>query len=225
MKPVVAYVDDDFSNLSFYKELLSSNFAVETFSRSLDLTKAMEKKTFDCFIVDIYMPVVDGFQLLEKIRTNPETAKTPVFLVTSNPHDELKVNSFKQGAADFFDRMIKKDELIARLESRIKSHRESMSFFKMGSLSIDLLQIECYLGREKMVLTLLEFKIVSKLIQLYPNKVTKADLVHSIWGKDLVNANNLNTHLYNLRMKLADWDYEIDNHRLEGYLLRQKNNE
>jgi DNA-binding response OmpR family regulator len=225
MNPVVAYVDDDFSNLSYYKELLSSNFVVETFVRSLDLTKAMENKSFDCFILDIYMPVVDGFQLLEKIRENPETSKTPVFFITTNPHDELKVNSFQKGVADFFDRMIKKDELIARIESRIKSHRGTLSFLKMGNLSIDIHQIECYLGRDKMVLTLLEFKILSKIIQSYPNKVTKTDLVHSIWGKDMVNANNLNTHLYNLRMKLADWDYEIDNHRFEGFWLRQKNNE
>lgn len=222
MKPVVAYVDDDFSNLSFYKDLLSDNFEVEVFTRSLDLTKAMEETTFDCFILDIYMPVVDGFQLLEKIRAMPESSKTPVFFVTTNPHDELKINSFKKGAADFFDRMIKKDELIARLESRIKSHKETLSFSKVGTLCLDLQKIDCYLGTEKIVLTMLEFKILSKIIQTHPNKVTKTELVKSIWGSDAVNANNLNTHLYNLRIKLADWDYEIDNHRFQGFGLKSK---
>ena len=223
MKPVIAYVDDDISNLIFYKELLSCSFTVETYARSLDLTKAMEEKTFDCFILDIYMPVVDGFQLLDRIRQRPGTSKTPVFFVTTNPHDEIKVNSFKKGAADFFDRMVKKDELIARLEARIKAYKESASLLKLGTLCIDLQKLDCYLNGSKIILTMLEFKILAKLVQLNPNKITKAELVQSIWGEDSINTNNLNTHLYNLRMKLADWDYEIENHRFQGFYLKCKN--
>ena len=223
MKPVIAYVDDDISNLSFYKNLLSDNFTVETYARSLDLAEALDRKTFDCFILDIYMPVVDGFQLFDRIRNKPECSRTPVFFVTTNPHDEVKINSFKKGAADFFDRMIKKEELIARLESRIRTHRETTSILKIGTLSLDLHKIDCYLSGERLTLTLIEFKILSKIVQSAPDKLTKSELVRSIWGEDVINANNLNAHLYNLRMKLADWDYEIDNHRTQGFCLKKKN--
>lgn len=223
MKPIIAYVDDEVSNLIFYKEILSDDFEVETYSRSLDLTKAMENKSFDCFILDIYMPVIDGFQLLEKIRQKPETAKTPVFFITTNPHDEIKVSSYKKGAADFLDRMVKKDELVARLESKIKAHRHNLNVLKMGNLSIDLHQIDCHLDGKKLVLTLLEFKVLSKLVQAYPHKVSKDDLVRSIWGEDKINANNLNTHLYNLRMKIEDWNHEIENHRFQGFWINPKN--
>ena len=223
MKPVIAYVDDEIPNLTFYREILSDDFEVEIYSRSLDLTMALEKKSFDCFILDIYMPVIDGFQLLERIRERPETSKTPVFFITSNPHDEVKVSSYKKGAADFLDRMVKKDELIARLESKIKAYRSNLNFLKMGNLSIDLHQIDCHLDGKKLILTLLEFKVLSKLIQAYPNKVSKEDLVRSVWGEDRVNANNLNTHLYNLRMKIEDWNHEIDNHRFQGFSIRSKN--
>jgi DNA-binding response OmpR family regulator len=222
MKPVIAYVDDEIPNLVFYKEILSDNFEIETYSRSLDLTKAMKEKSFDCFILDIYMPIVDGFQLLEKIRERPETSKTPVFFITTNPHDEVKVASYKKGAVDFLDRMVKKDELIARLESKIKAHRNNLTILTMGNLSIDLHQIDCHLGDDKLILTLLEFKVLSKLMQAYPDKVSKEDLVHSIWGNEKINNNNLNTHLYNLRMKIADWNHEIDNHRFQGFCIKKK---
>jgi DNA-binding response OmpR family regulator len=92
----------------------------------------------------------------------------------------------------------------------------------MGNLSIDLHQIDCHLGDDKLILTLLEFKVLSKLMQAYPDKVSKEDLVHSIWGNEKINNNNLNTHLYNLRMKIADWNHEIDNHRFQGFCIKKK---
>lgn len=222
MRPVIAYVDDEIANLTFYREILSEAFEVEIYSRSLDLAKAMEEKSFDCFILDIYMPVLDGFQLLERIRQRPENSKKPVFFITTNPHDEVRISSYQKGATDFFDRMVKKDELVARLESKIKAYKENIHFLKLGNLSIDLHKIDCHLNGKKNVLTLLEFKVLSKLIQVYPNKVSKDDLVQSIWGDDKINTNNLNTHLYNLRMKIEDWDYEIDNHRFQGFGIRLK---
>lgn len=222
MKPVVAYVDDDFANLNFYKDLLSDYFTVETFARSLDLTEALEKKAFDCFILDIYMPVLDGFQLMEKIRARPESSRTPVFFVTANPHDEIKIRSFNQGAADFFDRMVKRDELVARLQSRIRTHKDSLNLIKVGKLTLDLQKLDCFIGSTKVDLTMIEFKVVTRLIQQSPQKVTKADLVRAIWGDDSLNTNNLNTHVYNLRTKLADWDYEIENHRVQGFSLKEK---
>ena len=222
MKPVIAYVDDDLANLQFYKDVLDGHFTVEVFPRSLDLLKVLPEKSYDCFILDIYMPVMDGFQLFEKIRENSLTSKTPVFFVTSNPDDELKVNSFRKGATDFFDRLIKKDELIARLESRIKAHKEAMTFIKLGNLSVDLHEIAAFIGKERLNLTILEFKILTKLLQSHPHFVPKTDLTNSIWGKDVQNANNLNTHIYNLRMKIADWDHDVENHRVQGYQIRPK---
>lgn len=222
MKPVIAYVDDEISNLNFYKELLSNHFTVETFSRSLELESVLSDKHFDCFILDIYMPVIDGFQLLERIRRYPHSSRTPVFFVTTNPDDETKVNSYKKGAADFIDRLVKKDELIARIESKIKSYKESSHTLKIGSLRLDLQQIDCYVNNKKIILTLIEFKIISKLMQIYPQKLSKSDLVQSIWGEDSVNANNLNSHLYNLRLKLDNWEYEITNHRFQGLWISSK---
>lgn len=222
MKPVIAYVDDDLANLTLYQQLLSEHFTVEIFPRSQDLARVIPEKSFDCFILDVFMPELDGFQLLEKIRSRPENSSIPVFFVTARPQDEIKINSYKKGATDFFDRLTNPEELIARLESRIRAYKESRVSLSLGSLRLDLNLIDCYLEEKKLVLTMLEFKILAKILRAHPYKVTKADLIQNIWGNDAVNANNLNTHLYNLRLKLADWDYEIDNHRFMGFGLKKK---
>lgn len=221
MKNIIAYVDDDLENLNFYKEMLSEEFEVKTYSRSLDFLEALKEKSFCCFILDIYMPVMDGFMLLEKIRENPELTQTPVFFITSHPHEEVKILSYNSGATDFVDRMVKKDEFVARLKSKMKAHRETNNLMRMENLCLDMQKIDCVLNGEKIILTITEFKLLAKLMKAYPHKISKEELVKNIWGNDQMSANNLNTHLYNLRMKVADWNYTIENLRTHGFFLKK----
>lgn len=219
MKPIIAYVDDDVKNLEFYRELLEDDFSVETYLRSIDLINSLPSKTFDCYIFDIYMPFIDGFQLFERITKSSPTQLAPVFFVTANPDDEVRVVSYQKGAADFFDRLIKKDELIARLKSRIKTHRAMSTVHKLGSLALDHHSIEVTLHSKPIVLTLIEFKILSKLLKSFPQRTSKEELMEHVWGRSSTHSNNLNSHLYNLRIKLTDWEYEISLHKTTGFLL------
>lgn len=221
MKNIIAYVDDDLENLNFYKEMLSEEFEVKTYSRSLDFLEALKEKSFCCFILDIYMPVMDGFLLLEKIRQNPELTQNPVFFITSHPHEEVKILSYNRGATDFVDRMVKKDEFVARLKSKMRAHRESNNLIRMENLCLDMQKIDCVLNGEKIILTITEFKLLAKLMKIHPQKISKEELVKNIWGNEQMSANNLNTHLYNLRMKVADWNYTIDNQRSHGFFLKK----
>lgn len=222
MKPVIAYIDDDFHNLNFYKDFLSTNFEVEIFHCAKELIDKAKTKSFDCFILDINMPGMSGFEVFEAIRAIPELAKTPVFLITTSPNDEVKIKSYKNGAADFFDRFIRKDELIARLEARIKDYQHSRPQISLGNVSIDFHKVECYLNKDRIILTLIEFKILAYLLKIYPQKYSKDELVDAIWGKEIVSSNTINTHLSNLRTKLADWCYEIDHIRGKGFHLKLK---
>lgn len=222
MKPVIAYIDDDFQNLNFYKEFLSTHFDIEIFHCPQDLMDVARRKNFDCFILDINMPGMSGFDVFEAIRTIPELVTTPIFLITTSPNDEVKLRSYKNGAADFFDRFIRKEELIARLEARIKDHRNSRAQISLGNVAIDFHKVECYLNSEKIVLTLIEFKILAYILKMYPQKYSKDELVDAIWGNEIVSSNTINTHLSNLRTKLADWSFEIDHIRGKGFHLKLK---
>lgn len=222
MKPVIAYIDDDFHNLNFYKEFLSTHFVVEIFHCPKELLEQSKVKSFDCFILDINMPGMSGFEVFKSLRGIPELAKTPIFLITTSPNDEVKIKSYQNGAADFFDRFIRKDELIARLEARIQDYRNSRAQISLGNVLIDFHKVECYLNNDRVVLTLIEFKILAYLLKIYPQKYSKDDLVEVIWGKEIVSSNTINTHLSNLRTKLADWVYEIDHIRGKGFHLKLK---
>ena len=113
----IAYVDDDLHNLKHYQELLSEEFSVDTYLQGAKLLESMNERNYDCFVVDIYMPQINGFELVQQIRSNPRYKFTPVFFVTSSPEDSLKIQSYQFLAADFFDRLLVREELIARIET------------------------------------------------------------------------------------------------------------
>lgn len=222
MKPVLACVDDNAINLEFYKDLLSDRFDVDTYQNSVDFALKVNEKEYDCYIFDVQMPILNGFHLLEKIRNHPQKKNIPVFIITSSLEDSVRLESYKGGATDFLDRSLKTEELLVRIESRIENYRFTNHLLKLGNLQLNHKTVDCFVNREKLVLTLIEFKILSIFVQDFPARISKSALISKIWGKDTVNANNLNTHLYNLRLKLATWNYELKHDRRDGFGLELK---
>lgn len=222
MKPVLACVDDSHLNLEFYKDLLSHLFEIDTYHNPVDFALKVNEKEYDCYLFDLRMPILNGFHLLEKIRNHPHKKNIPVFIITSNVEDQVRLDSYKGGATDFLDRSLKTDELLVRIESRVESYRSSTHLVKLGNLQMNHKTVDCFVNQEKLVLTLIEFKILSILIQEFPARVSKTSLISKIWGRDSVNANNLNTHLYNLRLKLATWNHELNYDRRDGFGLDAK---
>jgi DNA-binding response OmpR family regulator len=216
MKPSVAYVDDDPKNLKSYEAILSSHFEVKTFLTPDLLLENLETTTFDCLLVDIYMPKMDGLGVLKNVRSSKLHETLPVIMITTNPSDENKVSSFVNGATDFVDRMTSKSELIARIESKIAFSQRMEGTIQIGNLTINKKRLEIRIGDHSPELSLNEIRILFKLAGDYPHRVPKADLLQHIWGKKVIHDNNLNAQLYNLRLKLADWDHSITNTKLSG---------
>ncbi len=218
----IAYVDDDLHNLKHYKEMLSSDFNVDTYLNGEKLLESMNHQSYDCFVVDIYMPQLNGFELVKVIRNNQKYKRTPVFFVTSSPEDEIKIQSYNFLAADFLDRMTKRDELVARIKNRIELNRFSGEEIRVGNLCIIPSKVEASLAGQRLNLTLIEYKILHFFSLNQSVSLSKQELVEYLWPNEVVNPNNLNTHIYNLRQKVEAWDHEIIGDRKKGFSLLQK---
>ena len=218
----IAYVDDDIHNLKHYKEMLSIDFNVDTYLNGANLLESMNHQFYDCFVVDIYMPQLNGFELVKAIRTHQRYKRTPVFFVTSSPEDEVKIQSYNFFAADFLDRMTKRDELVARIKNRIELHRVSSDELRVGNLVINTSKVEATLAGHRLNLTLIEYKILHFFSLNQSLSLSKQELMEYLWPNEMVNPNNLNTHIYNLRQKVEVWDHEIIGDRKKGFYLNKK---
>lgn len=218
----LAYVDDDAKNLAHLKSSLAHKFQVQTFINPNDFLESLKNSSFDSYIFDLYMPAKSGFELTQELIKSPFYNNAPVFYVTSNPDDEIRIKSFQNGGVDFFDRTISILELTARLESRISVFEKGKFRYNLGNMAMDLKNMECIVGGVLLNLTLIEFKILSHYLKHHPRVTSKDSLVRDVWGSMSLNNNNINTHIYNLREKISGWDFEIISHKSKGSWLSRK---
>ncbi len=119
MKPKIMMVDDEKLNILVVAEYLKSDGyrdLVFTSDPSQVLSLA-ERERPDAILLDIHMPRLDGFDVLQQIRANPVLAKTPVVILTASTDNEVKARMLELGATDLLRKPVHCGELLARLRN------------------------------------------------------------------------------------------------------------
>ena len=109
-------VDDTEENLDLLIEFLSETYDL---SIALDGVSALERVELDfpdLILLDIMMPVMDGYEVCQKIKTNPLTKNIPIIFLTSRIDSNSIVKGFEMGAADYVTKPFNEKELLARVK-------------------------------------------------------------------------------------------------------------
>lgn len=121
MKTVYVAEDDQFLANAYLVKLKSAGYDVVVVSNGKELLDAVKAKKPDIILVDLIMPIMDGFEALQKIKTNKETASIPVIIASNlNQNDDIE-KGMKLGAVDYIVKSdTSLDDLIKKMESHIK---------------------------------------------------------------------------------------------------------
>ncbi|MBQ7834624.1 MAG: response regulator, partial [Ruminiclostridium sp.] len=111
----ILIVDDNKANLTVAKTALSDIYKTTAVISGAQALKFLEKNIPDVILLDINMPEMDGFEVMEKIRENPECVNIPVVFLTADNDPETEQKCFDAGALDF----IAKPFVTAVMRSRI----------------------------------------------------------------------------------------------------------
>jgi DNA-binding response OmpR family regulator len=222
LKPEIAYVDDSSLNLDCIQTVLNLDFNVTTFITPNDFLKSLDEKAYATILLDIHMPLMDGFLLYEKIVEHKNYNGCPILFISSDDSDQARIKSFLLGAVDFINRDTHPEEMIARIKSKILFYQKHRSIIEFTNLRVNLTLLKTYLGEEELPLTFIEFKILCLVLRNYPDTVSKSQLIQQVWRTDHVLDATIYTHISNLNNKLTSWDYEIVGQRLKGVQLVKK---
>jgi len=120
-KYTVLAVDDIQLNLLLLKKMLSKfNFTLETASSGQQTLDMVAQKKPDLILLDLMMPGIDGFEVIQRLRANPETADIHIIILSAlNSHEDI-VKGFKLGANDFITKPIIMEKLFTSVVTQFK---------------------------------------------------------------------------------------------------------
>jgi DNA-binding response OmpR family regulator len=219
----LAYVDDSKDNLDSLSLMLETSFNIETFQDPFKFLNVLVQKQFNAILLDVHMPLLDGFGVFERIVNEPNYNGCPIFLLSSDETESNRLKSFEFGAVDFIGRSMMPEELIARVESKIIYFEKNSPSIELASLKLDLNNVRAYYNNIDIRLTLIEFKILFHLLKMFPEIISKESLVRKVWGNISTLDSTIYTHIYNLNSKFKNWKYEIVIERGKGMRLLEKN--
>jgi DNA-binding response OmpR family regulator len=201
----VLVVDDDADIRGLLRELLErAGYEVVESSNGRDGLRTLYSTSPDLVLLDISMPELDGWQMLERIR---DVSDVPVIMLTARAAELEKVRGLQAGADDYVTKPFGRQELLARVEAHLRraGPREAQaSTYADGLVTIDFAQREVTVAGQAVPLTPLEFKLLATFVR-HPNQVLSHEqLLEQVWG-DPLTGSRARTKLYvgYLRQKLA----------------------
>ncbi|HLO47021.1 MAG TPA: response regulator, partial [Kamptonema sp.] len=118
--PQILLADDNSDMRDYVKRILSKNYEVVAVRDGAAALAAIDKQLPDLVLTDVMMPVVDGFELLRQIRTEPRTKEIPVILLSARAGEESKIEGLETGADDYLIKPFSARELIARVRTTLE---------------------------------------------------------------------------------------------------------
>ena len=188
--------------------LSESGFIVDSAYDGEEGLDKVVKNEYECIILDIMLPKMDGYELIEKIR---EAGKdTPILVLTAKDSIEDRVKGLEAGADDYLVKPFDFRELLARINALIRRHAEhKRPILQCGPLVLDPIARECKVDDEIIPLRKREFDIL-ELLMRYENQVfSRERIIAHVWKKEYDGTSNVvDVHIKYLRDKLRPYNME-----------------
>lgn len=211
--PNILIADDNRQIVSILEEYAKKEgFAVTS---AFDGQAALDKINsinFDMVLLDVMMPIIDGFEVCREIRRQ---GNTPVIMITARGEDFERIMGLDIGADDYIVKPFSPAEVMARIRAVLRriSHDDTKNqLFVYGELTVNLDEYITDINGIRIPLTKKETELLWTLATNKNKVFSRNNLLTSLWGYDYYgDTRTVDSHIKRLRSKLsqvphADWD-------------------
>jgi len=201
------------------RALSQSAHAVDVAYDGGQADQALASNDYDLAILDVGLPVFDGFEVLRRLRGR--RSSVPVLVLSVRDTVEDRVNGLDLGADDYLTKPFHLFELEARVRALIRrAHSRSISDIVHGRLRIDTAGRRMHCDERPVELTSKEFAIAELLLMRAGRVVTKQQIIDHLYGwDDPLSSNAVEVLMHRLRKKLENTGLDIRTIRGMGYLV------
>lgn len=206
-KEILIIEDEQGISMSLKDEFELQGYVVYTAEEGEKGLKLARERKPDLIILDIMLPILDGYEVCKKLRM--EGDNTPIIMLTVKDKELDKVLGLGLGADDYVTKPFSLPELTARVKAifrRTEERVKDFSRYSFGNIKLDFEKYEAKKGREKLVLTTLEFHMLKFFIQNKGKVISRDGFLDRIWGEDNVSVSyrTVDTHVSNIRKKIEE---------------------
>ncbi len=177
----------------------------------------IEKESFDLILLDIMLPEIDGYELLEYVKP----IGTPVIFLTAKSGVGDRIKGLKLGADDYIIKPFHVGELLARVEALLRRYGKLNQKLVFAGVEIDMASRTVSRDGEAVDLTVKEFDLLVELIQNKNVALYRERLYEKVWGGTYMgDTRTLDSHIQRLRRKLG-WERYIKTVFRIGYRLEE----
>lgn len=200
----ILVVEDEAKTADYLRKALSeSGYTVEIALNGLDGQHLAQESEFDLIILDVMLPGLDGWQLLQIIRRKQQT---PVLFLTARDSVEDRVKGLELGADDYLVKPFSYAELLARVRTLLRrGPPREVEFFAVADLSLDLLRRKVMRNGERLTLTNKEFALLHLLLSREGEVLSRALIASQVWQMNFDSDTNVvDVAIRRLRAKIDD---------------------
>ena len=185
--------------------------------------RMMGEQHIDIVLLDIMMPVMDGFAFTEELRQSGDM--TPILMVTAKQMPADKHRGFLVGTDDYLTKPVDMEELLLRMRALLRRAQiVSARMLQLGEVTLEYDTLTVTRGQERQTLPQKEFYLLYKLLS-YPGKIfTRIQLMDEIWGMESESTDTtVNVHINRLRRRFENYpEFELVAVRGLGYKAVKK---
>ncbi|MBR3593445.1 MAG: response regulator transcription factor [Clostridia bacterium] len=180
--------------------LLKNGYLCDTAENGMAATALIEHKHYDLALLDIMLPDIDGYDLLDYIKQY----EVPVIFVTAKTAVESRVKGLRLGAEDYISKPFDLEELLARIETVLRRYGKTEKEITIGNIKIDTLSRTVLLNGEEIPLPAKEYDLLlfffrNKNIALY-----RETIFEQVWQEPYFgNTRTIDLHVQRLKKKLG----------------------
>ena len=197
-----------------------NNYSVMEASDGLQAIEMVEKHDFDCVILDIMMPNLDGYTACKRIK---EIKNVPIIILSARQQEDDKLYGFELGIDDYVTKPFSPRELMARIKVVIERSNKARKtqekeVIKYEGITVNIPSHEVTINGNDIHLTNKEFDLMVYFLNNQGIVISRDTLLERIWGYDYYGVERtVDTHIKMLRKNLGEYSYLIKTVRGEGY--------
>jgi two-component system phosphate regulon response regulator PhoB len=231
MAPLILIVDDetDLVEAVAYNVEREGFRAARAYNGAQALALAQADPHPDLVVLDLMLPDIPGTEVCRRLKQAPATRGIPVLMLTAKADAVDRVVGFELGADDYVTKPFSVRELVLRIKAilrRTEAPSGGSGRLEFGVLRIDLEAHQVWVENEEVVLTALEFRLLTTLLRRRGRVQSRNALLHDVWGhKPGLPTRTVDTHIQRLRKKLGPASDYIETLRGVGYRFRTSGDE